>query len=52
MTKRNQRARKKEKSKETLDLIEIPISRARARMYREALRLDSLRLKTKRIYEA
>jgi hypothetical protein len=46
-----QKTRKKRKTKENLDLIEIPISRARARMYREALRLDKERAKTKRIYE-
>jgi hypothetical protein len=44
MTRKNQRTRKKRKPNETLELIEV-------RMYREALRLDKEREKTKRIYE-
>lgn len=38
------RRRKKRNAEETLDLAEV-------RMYREALRLDKEREKTKRIYE-
>lgn len=45
MTRKNQRTRKnKRRSKEVLDHVEV-------RMYREALRLDKERNKTKRIYE-